>query len=108
MKATTRRKPGLDLTVKNYKGDFIEIKLSTGKAIKLRQMIGKDFLFIEENLADMGDTKRSFKLIERLSVEPDNITFIEILELEAGDIELLSKGLAEANGITSEEDELED
>ncbi len=103
MRATTRKRPKLDLTVTNIKGELISAELQSGRVVKLRRMVGKDFLFIEEDLADMKDTKRSFKLIERLSVEPDNITFVEILDLEAEDIAILSNSLAEANGVDLEE-----
>lgn len=103
MKATTRKRPKLDLTVTNIKGDLISATLESGRVIKLRRMVGKDFLFIEEDLDGMKDTKRSFKLIERLSVEPDNITFVEILDLDAEDIATLSNALAEANGVNLEE-----
>lgn len=105
MKATTRQRKQLDLTVKNYSGDFIPLTLSGGRKVKLRSMIGKDFIFIERDLKDMGDTERSFKLIERLSVEPDNITYVEILDLTSEDIQTLTEGLAEANGVKPEEEE---
>ncbi|MDX1371753.1 MAG: hypothetical protein R3321_04750 [Nitrososphaeraceae archaeon] len=106
MKATTRRRQKLDLSVKNVKGDLITITLEDGRVVKLRPMLGKDLLFLERELKEMGDTERSLRLLDRLSVEPNNITFVELLELEAHDIETLSIGLAKANGVVL--DEMED
>lgn len=109
MKTTTRRnKPSISLEVKNYSGDTVSVKLSNGRQVDIRKMLGKDFLFIEKNLADTGETEKSFKLLERLSLAPNSITFTEILDMTTEDIATLSEALAKANGVEPEGEEEEE
>lgn len=92
-----KRKP-LDLSVKNYEGELFEVTLGNGKKVALRGMVGRDLLFIEQTLKDVGESERAFKLIERLSVAPNQITFVEILDLPQRELMALTEALAEACG----------
>lgn len=72
--------------------------LRDGRIITIREMTGKDLVHIEEDLANMGETRRSFKIIELLNVGTDKVSYNEIEELGVRDIKLMSDLVAKANG----------
>jgi hypothetical protein len=77
--------------------------LSDGRDITIREMTGRDLIFLETNLAKEGDISKGMKVIERLIVGDDKITYDEILDLGVKDFRRLSDLVAKANG-TDEED----
>jgi hypothetical protein len=79
-------------------------KLKDGREIVIREMTGKDLVYMEKELAKSGDIERGMKVIERLIVGDVKITYEEILELGVRDFKKLSDLVAKANG----EDEGED
>lgn len=79
-------------------------KLKDGREIVIREMTGRDLVYMEKELANSGDIERGMKVIERLIVGDVKITYDEILELGVRDFKKLSDLVAKANG----EDEGED
>ena len=77
--------------------------LSDGREITIREMTGRDLLFMERDLSKAGDVEKGMKIIERLIVGEDKITYNEILDLGIKDFRKLSDLVALANG-TEEED----
>jgi hypothetical protein len=86
-----------------FKGETFSATLSDGREIVIREMKGSDLIYMEEELAKFGETKKSFYLIERLNVGSTKITFEEIADLGIRDIKTISELVAKANG--AEEDE---
>jgi hypothetical protein len=78
--------------------------LSDGREITIREMTGRDLLFMEKELAKLGDVERGMKLIEKLIVGDDKITYEEILDLGVKDFKRLSDLVAKASGTEDESD----
>ena len=76
--------------------------LSDGREIEIREMTGRDLLYMEKELGSAGDVERGMRIIERLIVGEDTITYEEILDLGVRDFRSLSSVVAEASG--TEED----
>jgi hypothetical protein len=72
--------------------------LSDGREITIREMTGRDLIFMEKELGKAGDVERGMKIIERLIVGDDKITYDEILDLGVKDFKKLSDLVADANG----------
>jgi hypothetical protein len=77
--------------------------LSDGREITIREMTGRDLIYMEKDLAKSGDVEKGMKIIERLIVGDDKVTYEEILDLGDKDFRKLSDLVAKANG-TDEED----
>lgn len=77
--------------------------LKNGKTITIREMTGRDLVFMEEELKGMGDTRRSFHLIERLNVGANKISYEEIENLGVRDIKAISELVSKANGDEEED-----
>jgi hypothetical protein len=77
--------------------------LSDGREITIREMTGRDLIYMEKDLTKAGDVEKGMKIIERLIVGDDKITYDEILDLGVKDFRKLSDLVAKANG-TDEED----
>jgi hypothetical protein len=61
-------------------------------------MTGRDLIFMEKDLTKAGDVEKSMKILERLIVGEDKITYDEILDLGVRDFKKLSDLVAQANG----------
>ena len=85
------------------KGATFSATLSDGREIVIREMKGSDLIYMEEELAKFGETKKSFYLIERLNVGATKVTFDEIADLGIRDIKTISELIAKANGADDEE-----
>jgi hypothetical protein len=72
--------------------------LSDGREIVIREMTGRDLIFMEKDLSKAGDVEKGMKIIERLIVGDDKITYEEILDLGVRDFRKLSDLVAKANG----------
>jgi len=72
--------------------------LSDGREITIREMTGRDLIFMEKDLSKAGDVERSMKILERLIVGEDKITYDEIIDLGVRDFKKLSDLVAKANG----------
>ena len=79
-------------------------KLSDGREIVIREMTGRDLIYMEKDLTKAGDVEKGMKIIERLIVGDDKITYDEILDLGVRDFKKLSNLVAEASGADDEED----
>lgn len=77
--------------------------LSDGREITIREMTGRDLVYMEKDLIKAGDVEKGMKIIERLIVGDDKITYDEILDLGVKDFRKLSDLVAKANG-SDEED----
>ena len=77
--------------------------ISDGREIVIREMTGRDLVFLEKDLSKEGDVSKGMKLIERLIVGDDKITYDEILDLGVRDFRKLSDLVSKANG-TEDED----
>jgi hypothetical protein len=72
--------------------------LSDGRHITIREMTGRDLIFMEKDLSKAGDVEKGMKIIERLIVGEDKITYDEILDLGVRDFKKLSDLVAQASG----------
>jgi hypothetical protein len=77
--------------------------ISDGREITIREMTGRDLIYMEKDLTKAGDVEKGMRIIERLIVGDDEITYDEILDLGVKDFRKLSDLVAKANG-TDEED----
>lgn len=72
--------------------------ISDGREITIREMTGRDLIYMEKELAKEGDVSKGMKIIERLIVGDDKVTYEEILDLGVRDFRKLSDLVAKANG----------
>ena len=72
--------------------------LSDGREITIREMTGRDLIFLEKDLSKEGDVSKGMKIIERLIVGDEKITYEEILDLGVRDFRKLSDLVTKANG----------
>jgi hypothetical protein len=77
--------------------------ISDGRTITVREMTGRDLVFMEKDLSKAGDVEKGMKIIERLIVGEDKITYEEILDLGVRDFKKLSGLVAEASGSEDED-----
>lgn len=76
--------------------------IADGREITIREMTGRDLIFMEKDLTSAGDVEKGMKIIERLIVGDDKISYEEILDLGVRDFKRLSDLVAQASG--SDED----
>jgi hypothetical protein len=88
-----------------YSGPTFSSTLKDGREITVREMKGSDLIYMEEELAKFGETKRSFYLIERLNVGAQKISFDDIAELGIQDIKTISELIAKASGVEITEED---
>lgn len=72
--------------------------LRDGRIITIREMTGRDLVYVEEELSKMKETRKSFHIIEMLNVGTDKVSYDEIEALGVRDIRLISELVAKANG----------
>lgn len=72
--------------------------ISDGREITIREMTGRDLIYMEKELSKAGDIEKGLKIIERLIVGEDKITYDEILDLGVKDFRKLSDLVGKANG----------
>lgn len=77
--------------------------ISDGREITIREMTGRDLIYMEKDLTKAGDVEKGMRIIERLIVGNDKITYDEILDLGVKDFRKLSDLVTKASG-TDEED----
>lgn len=95
--------PAVPKTNSTPKLETFSAKISDGREITIREMTGRDLLFLEKDLSKEGDIVKGMKIIERLIVGSEKITYEEILDLGVRDFRKLSDLVAKANG-TEDED----
>jgi len=88
---------------KEMKLETFSTTISDGREITIREMTGRDLIYMEKELTKAGDVERGMRIIDRLIVGEDKITYDEILDLGVRDFKKLSELVAKANG-TDEED----
>jgi len=71
--------------------------LSDGRKIVIREMTGRDLVHMEKDQSKAGDVEKGLKLIERLSIGDDKITYDEIIDLGIRDIKKLNELVADAS-----------
>lgn len=72
--------------------------LGDGRIITIREMTGRDLVYMEKDLSKDGDVVKGMKIIERLIVGDEKITYEEILDLGVRDFRKLSDLVGKANG----------
>jgi hypothetical protein len=72
--------------------------ISDGREITIREMTGRDLIYLEKELSKAGDIEKGLRIIERLIVGDDKITYDEILDLGVKDFRKLSDLVGKANG----------
>jgi hypothetical protein len=72
--------------------------LSDGRVITIREMTGRDLIYLEEEIGEFKQTKQSFLLVERLTIGEDKISFDEIADLRLPDIKKISDLVGKAMG----------
>jgi hypothetical protein len=77
--------------------------ISDGRDITIREMTGRDLIYMEKDLTKAGDVERGMRVIERLIVGDDKITYDEILDLGVKDFKKLSELVAQASGADEED-----
>jgi len=78
--------------------EVFDTTLSDGRVITIREMTGRDLIYMEEELEKFGETKKSFYLMERLNVGDQKVTFDEIADLKLKDIKKITELVSKANG----------
>jgi len=78
--------------------DTFSTTLKDGRTITIREMTGRDLLYMEKDLTKAGDIEKGMRIIERLIVGDDKITYDEIQDLGVKDFKKLSELVAKANG----------
>jgi len=92
-------KPAVTSVSSNKKPlDTFSTTLKDGRVITIREMTGRDLLYMEKDLTKAGDIEKGMKIIERLIVGDDKITYDEIQDLGVKDFKKLSELVAKANG----------
>ena len=84
--------------------DTFSTTLKDGRVIVIREMTGRDLVFMEKDLSKSGDIEKGMKIIERLIVGDDKITYDEILDLGVRDFKKLSDLVAKANASEDDSD----
>lgn len=79
--------------------------LRDGRVVTIREMTGRDLIYIEEELGEMTETRRSFHIIELLNIGDNKLTYNEIESLGVNDIKKISTLIAKANGEEDEDDD---
>ncbi len=77
--------------------------LTDGREITIREMTGRDLIYMEKDLTKAGDVEKGMRIIERLIVGDDKITYEEILDLGVKDFRKLSDLVTKANGADDED-----
>ena len=95
--------PATKKTTPKSKLETFSTVISDGREIVIREMTGRDLIFMEKDLSKAGDVEKGMKIIERLIVGDDKITYEEILDLGVRDFRKLSDLVGKANG-TEDED----
>ena len=78
--------------------------LSDGREITIREMTGRDLLYMEKDLNKAGDVEKGMKIIERLCVGINKLTYEEVLDLGVRDFRKISDLVADASGTNEDED----
>lgn len=73
--------------------------LSSGRVVTVREMTGRDLIYMEKELGKLGDVEKGIRIIDRLSVGDHKITYDEVLELGVRDFRKISDIVAEASGV---------
>lgn len=77
--------------------------ISDGREITIREMTGRDLVYMEKDLTNAGDVEKGMRIIERLIVGDDKITYDEVLDLGVRDFKKLSDLVAKASGLDEED-----
>lgn len=77
--------------------------LSDGREITIREMTGRDLLYMEKDLSKAGDVEKGMRIIERLIVGDDKVTYDEILDMGVRDFKKMSELVAKASAADEED-----
>lgn len=105
---TRQASSGIPASGVPFEGETFSTVLSTGRTVTIREMAAKDLLFMEKTLGKLGDMERGMKMVERLSVGENGITFPEIAALSLKDFRKVSSLLNDAGGLDDEDEDFEE
>lgn len=75
-------------------------QLRDGRTITIREMTGKDLVYLEEELADVkSDARKSLMLMAHLNVGDTKLTYEDMEDLPVKDFNELQALIAKANGV---------
>lgn len=77
--------------------------LTDGREIVIREMTGRDLIYMENELSKFKETERSFYLIERLNVGSNKVLFDDIADMGIRDIKNILDLVTKANGEAEED-----
>jgi len=77
--------------------------LTDGREIVIREMTGRDLIYMENELSKFKETERSFYLIERLNVGSNKVLFDDIADMGIKDIKNILDLVTKANGEVEED-----
>lgn len=72
--------------------------LTDGREITIREMTGRDLIYMEKDLAKSGDVERGMKIIERLIIGDEKVSYEEILDMGVRDFKRMSELVGKASG----------
>lgn len=72
--------------------------LTDGREITIREMTGRDLIYMEKDLSKAGDVEKGMRIIERLIVGDDKVTYDEILDMGVRDFKRMSELVGKASG----------
>jgi len=78
--------------------------LSDGRIVTVREMTGRDLIYMEKELGKLGDVEKGMRIIDRLSVGDHKISYEEVLDLGVRDFKKISDIVGEASGASDDED----
>lgn len=100
MKTLSNNEPAI--TTKGVNCRTFSTTLRDGREITIREMTGRDLVFMEKELGKFGEFEKAMKIVERLIVGDQKITYEEILDLGVSDYRKLNDLVEQANGDDSE------
>lgn len=100
MKTLSNNEPAI--TTKGANSRTFSTTLRDGREITIREMTGRDLVFMEKELGKFGEFEKAMKIVERLIVGDQKITYEEILDLGVNDYRKLNDLVEQANGDDSE------
>ena len=94
----------LSTTTKGKDFETFSTTLKDGRVISIREMTGRDLIYMEKELNKCSEFEKAMKLIEHLVVGEEKITYDEIIDLVVKDYRKLNELVERANGLNEEDD----
>lgn len=76
--------------------------LRDGREVTIREMTGRDLIYMEKELGKLGEFEKAMRIVERLIVGDVKLTYDEIVDLGVNDYRRLNDLVEKANGDDAE------